>query len=206
MTRLTEEQLKFLKDSVKGTWTQNSNGEIDVIGHVEFCELNLKSIPVQFGSVSGFFDCYDNKLNSLKGCAHSVNGYFNCSENMLTSLEFCPSTVSEDFYCSNNLLTSLEFCPSELNGDLDCHSNKITSVEFLPTFINGEFDCRFNVLSEKTIQLIFKSISEENLSIEMSIAKNFYKISKKDLKTMKISKDFQEKYKGAIAALNLGLI
>ncbi len=83
---------------------------ISVNGSVNLSYRNLKSIPIKFKEVSGYFDCGYNQLTSLKGCPETVGGHFSCSNNQLTSLKYCPETVG-DFYCSNNHLTNFDGLP-----------------------------------------------------------------------------------------------
>jgi hypothetical protein len=103
------------------------DGVVHVLGDVDLYNKRLTSIPVQFGYVSGFFDCRANLLDSLEGCPSEVGGVFDCSHNNLTSLEGCPSEVGGNFDCSNNWLTSLKGCPKEVIGDFDCGYNMFKS-------------------------------------------------------------------------------
>ncbi len=206
MLELTKKQLDFLEKSVEGTYTQNSSGSIDVNGDVNCSRQNLKSIPVQFGSVSGCFYCHMNQLTSLEFCPSSVSGDFYCFNNQLTSLEFCPSTVSGNFSCHHNQLTSLEFCPSTVSRDFHCSYNQLTSLEFCPSAVSGDFYCYSNPVSEETLELLFQARSIQKLSWPTALASCYSKIPQKDLKLMKIPKDFKEKYRGNITASNLGLI
>ncbi len=185
MGQLTLKQLKFLADSVEGTWAQNPDSSISVKGVVDCSSQNLTSIPVQFSTVSGNFYCFNNQLTSLKGCPNQVLGYFDCSDNLLTSLEFCPSTISGNLYCYKNRLVTLEFCPKQISGNLYCHNNPV---------------------SKETLKLLFQARTVQKLSWISALANYYDKIPQKDLDIMKIPKDFKEKYRGNIAASNLGLI
>ena len=79
---------------INGTVKIN-NGIVDVDGNVELSRL-MDSIKVKFGTVTGTFACYYNKLTTLEGC---------------------PDTVGRDFLCySNKLLKSLKGCPKEIEG------------------------------------------------------------------------------------------
>ena len=100
ISELSADQLKFLEDSVKGRWTQNSQGSIDVTGSV-VCPIDIKKIPVQFNKITKDFTCHNcSLLTSLKGAPHTVGGSFNCGKCVsLTSLEYAPSSVKIDFYC-----------------------------------------------------------------------------------------------------------
>ena len=64
--------------------------------------MNLTTIPVKFGKVSGRFWCSNNKLTSLEGCPVEVGGWFDCSKNKLISLKGAPKEVGGWFDCTNN--------------------------------------------------------------------------------------------------------
>jgi hypothetical protein len=99
-----KEQIEFLDKAVKGTWTLNSEGKVDVVGGVNIISMNLTEIPVKFGKITGHFNCSNNHLTSLEFAPSKVGGSFDCSYNNLTSLEGCPDYVGGYFYCSNNPL------------------------------------------------------------------------------------------------------
>jgi hypothetical protein len=54
-----------------------------------------------------------------------ITGYFDCSENKLITLKNCPQKIGRNFYCSANLLTSLDGCPENIGGNFYCYDNKI---------------------------------------------------------------------------------
>lgn len=124
----------------------NPDGTIDVDGDVMLNRASLSAIPLRFGKVSGYFDCSQNQLISLKGSPTIVGGYFKCTMNSLISLEFCPTTVVGTFQCYENILTSLKHCPDEVYG-LSCNINKLTSLEHCPTTIHSFFNCSENKLT-----------------------------------------------------------
>lgn len=74
----------------------------------------LKSIPIQFGVVTGSFECQENELISLKGCPRKVGKFFNCGENKLTSLEYGPEIVEGEYHCYNNNIINLKGCSKNL--------------------------------------------------------------------------------------------
>jgi hypothetical protein len=123
------------------------DGVVHVVGDVDISGLD--SIPVQFGYVSGDFDCYGNKLTSLEGCPSEVGGSFDCSNNNLKSLKGCPSEVGGHFYCSYNNLKSLKGCPSEVGGHFDCNDNQLTSLNGGPMEVGGNFNCSYNMFKAK---------------------------------------------------------
>ena len=64
---------------------------------------------INFGKVTGNFDCSRLGLKSLKGAPQIVGGTFWCCNNYLTSLEGAPQIVGGNFLCrSNPYLHSLE--------------------------------------------------------------------------------------------------
>jgi hypothetical protein len=75
------------------------NGIIDVDGNVSLIK-RISKLPVQFGNVSGDFNCDRNKLTTLQGAPKSVGGDFNCDRNQLTTLQGAPSSVGGYFNCS----------------------------------------------------------------------------------------------------------
>jgi len=96
--------LEFCEKYLKN-YTINSDNTIDVDGNVYLSETigNMEKLPVKFGKVSGYFDCYGNKLTTLEGCPNYVGGSFYCYKNKLTTLkgiEKCE--VIDDFYCRDN--------------------------------------------------------------------------------------------------------
>ncbi len=107
---MTEEQFKKA-NGIDGDYTIDKEGLCNVIGDVDITNRNFKEIPIAFGYVSGYFDCFFNQLTSLKNAPKQVCETFNCSNNQLTTLEFAPKSVGGDFDCSDNKLTSLDFAP-----------------------------------------------------------------------------------------------
>jgi len=153
---------------IRGEFSINSDGEVDVDGDVYINYKGITKIPIRFGKVTGNFEFSNNLLTSLEGCPDWVGGYFSCSRNNLTSLEFAPSYVGRffdccfnnltslkgspievvgDFRCYNNNLTSLEGAPSEVRGNFSCYNNNLTSLEFAPSKVGGSFNCSENNLT-----------------------------------------------------------
>ncbi len=102
---LTKEQIKFLDRVCYNSkyWILNENGEVDVDGNVNMRNMNLTEIPVKFGRVGGWFDCYNSNLTTLKNCPTSVNpsSGFYCFRNNLT--EYFQNIKEEDFPLWKNL-------------------------------------------------------------------------------------------------------
>ena len=101
---------------------------------------------INFGEVTGIFDCSRLGLTSLKGVPLSVE-YFICNENKLTSLKGSPQIVKYNFECNSNQLTSLEGSPREVGGNFSCSDNQLTSLKGAPKTVGGSFDCRYNHLT-----------------------------------------------------------
>jgi len=109
-------------------WSINSEGLVDVDGDVILYRYELTKLPLNFGHITGDFDCQDNKLTNLEGCPLSVGGQFDCTHNQLTSLEGCPREVGIAFYCFNNQITSLRFAPEEVDGIVLVLPNPISDI------------------------------------------------------------------------------
>jgi hypothetical protein len=62
-------------------YTINTDGSIDVDGDVSLSGKGLKSIPLKFNKVSGYFKCYGNQLCNLEGCPKVVGDSFTCYNN-----------------------------------------------------------------------------------------------------------------------------
>ena len=67
-------------------YTINNDGSIDVDGHVNLSNKDLKNLPLKFNKVIGDFNCRGNQLASLKGCPKEVGGEFYCFRNKLPKL------------------------------------------------------------------------------------------------------------------------
>jgi hypothetical protein len=120
---LLPSQLKWLEDMEINNW-KYEDGLVNVKGDVDIHNKNLTKIPVQFGYVSGYFDCSYNQLTSLSGSPKEVGGDFNCIYNQLTSLSGAPREVGGGFNCIYNQLTSLSGSPEEVGGNFYCWNNK----------------------------------------------------------------------------------
>ncbi len=99
-------------------YTVNPDGSIDVDSDVNLSGKGLKSIPLKFNKVNGYFYCFENKLTSLEGCPNYVGG---------------------SFYCYYNKLTSLKGGPKEVGGSFSCYNNNITSLVGFPNYVGGNF-------------------------------------------------------------------
>ena len=118
-----------------------------VTGNFDCSIIGLKSLKGAPQEVGGCFSCYKNQLTSLKGAPQTVGGTFWCRDNKLTSLKGAPQKVGGNFSCSNNQFSSLEGAPQEVGGWFDCSSNKLISLEGVPQKVIGDFDCSYNQLT-----------------------------------------------------------
>jgi hypothetical protein len=115
----------------------NSDGSIDVNGHVDIKSKNLITIPLKFNKVYGNFNCHGNKLTSLEGCPNEVGGNFFIHSNQLKTLEHCPTIVGGHFDCSKNKLHTLLGCLEMVGGAFNCSDNKLKSLKYCPIKVNG---------------------------------------------------------------------
>ena len=122
-----------------------------VTGDFNCSDLGLKSLKGAPQEVGKSFWCFRNKLTSLKGAPKEVGGFFNCSSNQLTSLEGAPKKVGGEFNCSYNQLTSLEGAPKKVGGGFYCYNNQLISLKGAPRevggIVDGSFDCSNNKLT-----------------------------------------------------------
>jgi hypothetical protein len=128
-------------------YTINSDNSVDVDDDVWLYNKGLKSIPLNFNIVNGYFDCGNNNLTSLKGCPIRVGDGFYCYSNKLTSLQHSPQYVESSYFsCRDNKIKSLQYCTELIRGNFYCYNNKLTSLEYHPT-VYGEFYCYNNQIN-----------------------------------------------------------
>ena len=112
-----------------------------------FVSEDRNGFTIEFGKVTGEFNCSKLRLISLKGAPQKVGNYFDCSGNQLTSLKGAPKEVGGNFGCYNNRLTSLEGGPQIVGRNFDCNFNQLSSLEGAPQIVGGYFDCSRNQLT-----------------------------------------------------------
>ncbi len=157
-------------------YTINDDMSISVNGNVDLSDKNLKSIPIKFKEVTGYFYCGYNQLTSLEYCPETVGG-FSCSNNQLTSLKYCPETVGGNFYCGYNQLASLKYCPETVGGHFFCSYNQLTSLKYCPETVGGDFWCSYNQITN------FDGLPEffeRPISIYENPVDEIYKLFKED--------------------------
>lgn len=139
---------------VKGKFTIQQDGTVDVIGdvdtryagHIRYDFFSLKQLPCNFGYVSGDFKCNNSGLLTLKGSPKVVGRDFDCSFNDLKSLQHGPIDVGRDYNCSYNKITSLQHAPKEIYADFNCSHNNLLTLKYSPTYIKKSLYCRCNYL------------------------------------------------------------
>lgn len=141
-------------------YTINDDGSVDVDDDVNLSNYNLIEIPLQFGRVSGYFNCNDNSLTSLKGSPTSVKGTFDCSYNKLTTLEYAPQSIGNNFYCHDNKLTSLKGANLIGGNIFHCSYNRLKTLDFLP--LNGKINY---VMKHNPIYKWFEQINPSRLEL-----------------------------------------
>ena len=145
-----EKNLNRVKSKLKlnpqtNRYDYDGNLDRDII--INFLSENKDGFTINFGKITGKFDCYNLGLTSLKGAPTEVGGDFYCSDNQLTSLEGAPQKVGGSFCCHYNQLTSLKGAPQIVVGNFDCSNNKLTSLEGAPTEVGVSFWCDTNQLT-----------------------------------------------------------
>ena len=123
------------------------DGDLDSSILKNFVSEDKDGFTLNFGKITGNFNCSSLDLVSLKGAPQEVGGYFDCINNQLSSLEGAPQKVGGSFNCFENQLTSLEGAPQEISGEFDCSFNKLTSLEGAPQIVGEDFWCNYNQLT-----------------------------------------------------------
>ncbi len=153
-------------------YTINSDMSISVDGSVRLGYRNLKSIPITFKEVSGYFNCGYNQLTSLKGCPETVGGDFYCYSNQLTSLKGCPETVGGGFYCGGNQLTNFDGLPEFFEQPIYLLGNPVFEIYCL---FNQDPRCIYWIREFDAIQgdeVVRDRLEEVYHTLGISIPKN----------------------------------
>ena len=111
-----------------------------------FISEDWDGFAINFGKVTGDFDCSHLYIDSLKGCPTEVGGTFNCSSTNIKSLKYSPQKVDADFFCLENKLTSLEGAPKKVGGTFSCRMNNLSTLEGAPKEV-GSMLCGSNPLT-----------------------------------------------------------
>jgi hypothetical protein len=181
-------------------YTINSDNSVDVDGDVYLWGKKLKSIPLNFNIVNGYFGCGWNYLISLKGCPIRVGDYFYCYRNKLTSLQYSPQYVENgDFNCNWNKIESLQYCTELIRSDFYCRSNKLTSLEYHPT-VYGKFSCYNNQINTFENFYYYK----EDVYFEYNPIYDIYVLFN-DMKLIELTWDYGFEWKGEIDLYKLDI-
>lgn len=128
-------------------YTINSDGSIDVNGHVDIYRGELTKLPIVFNNVSQSFTCSHNELTTLEGAPKKVGKDFHCNHNKLTSMKHSPLWVGGGVWCNENRLSSLSYSPKHVGGIFHCGENRITSLVGLPNRIGKTLLCYDNLIT-----------------------------------------------------------
>ncbi len=174
-------------------YTVNGNNSVDVNGDVSLWGKELKSIPLNFNIVNGYFYCGWNHLTSLKGCPVRIGDWFSCYYNELTSLQYSPQFMENSYFsCSNNKIESLQYCTELIRGNFNCNYNKLTSLQYHPT-VYGKFYCRDNQINTFENFYYFK----EDIYFEYNPIYDIYELFN-DMTLIELARDYGFEWKGEI--------
>ncbi len=118
--------------------------KVTVTGYFNCSNNALTSLRGAPREVGGDFGCFSNQLTSLQGAPQKVGGGFWCEDNKLTTLKGAPQKTGDSFVCSNNQLTTLEGAPKEVGGGFSCKGNELTTLRGAPQKITRDFNCAEN--------------------------------------------------------------
>ena len=138
--QLRQDQIKWLNKCAPYTkWKLTQAGLVDIFGDFDCQGQYLLDFEgVSFGTITGYFNCGNNQLTSLKGAPKKVVDFY-CYSNQLTSLAGAPRIVTGEFDCSDNKLSTLEGAPRKVGGDFNCKFNQLTSLKGAPLEVGGDF-------------------------------------------------------------------
>ncbi len=174
-------------------YTINSDNSVDVNGNVWLYNKKLKSIPLNFNIVNGWFNCGNNYLTSLKGCPVRVGDWFSCRNNDLTSLQYSPRFMENgNFHCGWNKIESLQYCTELIRGYFYCSHNKLTSLEHHPT-VYGGFYCQSNQINTFENFYYFK----EDIEFRYNPIWDIYELFN-DMTLIELARDYGFEWKGEI--------
>lgn len=148
-------------------------GVVDVQGDVELI-ADCDQMSVQFGKVSGDFDCVDHALITLEGSPHHVGGKFSCAMNNLASLAHAPHHVDGVFHASYNHITHLTHMPTYVGASFWIYENPLESLVGLDKLdqIHGELWCTYSdqlpLLRAVLVRKIHLSDGDQNSPIKLN--------------------------------------
>ena len=145
-----EKEINRIKSKLKlnpQTNRYDYDGDLNSSDLKFFLSDNYDGFIINFGKITGYFDCSDLGLTSLEGVPQIVGGDFICKNNHLASLKGAPKIIGEWFSCQSSQLTSLEGAPQEVGGGFDCSWNQLTSLKGVPQTVGKDFWCNDNHLT-----------------------------------------------------------
>jgi len=162
------------------TFIEIGDGVYDVLGDVEFSDLELDSLlevvallkeltsseaPVRIRKVYGSFRCNYNHLQTLQGAPEEVYRNFCCAYNQLITLEGAPKRVGGSFHCEHTTIQTLQGAPEYVGGDFICFYTKLVSLEGAPKYVGGNFLCYGNPrkFTEEEVRKLVNVIGEVNV-------------------------------------------
>ncbi len=181
-----KEQIKFIEKATLNHYEIDENGFVNSDITVSFSRQYLKSIPVKFGRVDGNFDCSNNLLENLNNAPYYIGGSLETQGNKLKNFKGSIKKIEVSIYCGWNNLTSLKG---------------------LPKF--GEHFQGYDQQSEIDGSLLLHLanwMNNENISFEEAIIKGIDIIEEAEFRKFDLSDEFFCKYRGKLAAKNLGLL
>lgn len=100
---MIKDKVRLISWLEKTKWNYHINYDlsVDIVGDVKLNNF-FDFLPIQFGVITGNFDCSQTYILSLKGSPYEVSGNFNCSKNRLTNLDYAPQHVGKNFLCHQN--------------------------------------------------------------------------------------------------------
>lgn len=187
-----EEVLNFILMMNIKDYIINDDLSVDVMGDVDLSHKKLKSIPIQFNTVTGSFDCSYNELKNLNNSPRAVGGAFSCAVNKISSLELGPKIVEGQYDCNYNKLKNLMGLPSKVEV-LGIAHNPLTTFEGIGIHIKTLLIMHSLPLTE--MDFIPKScnivLAEQGFEASSSDDMRFSYIEKRFLERAKIKEEQQ---------------
>jgi hypothetical protein len=173
-------------------YTINNDNSVDVDGNVNLFYKRLKSIPLNFNIVNGWFNCGINYLTSLRGCPVRVGDWFSCYY-QLTSLQYSPQFMENGkFSCGCNKIESLQYCTELIQEEFFCDNNRLTSLQYHPT-VYGKFICWDNQINTFENFYYFK----EDIDFRGNPIWDIYELFQ-DMTLIELTRDYGFEYEGEI--------
>ena len=140
--------MRKIRCKVNGAMREKSIYGNVIDGDLDLSGMDLEKLPdLSDVTVTGSFDCANNRLISLDGAPRDVGYNFDCHGNSLYTLKGAPSHVGNNFDCRNNYLNDLMGGPQHVGGSFDCsHNNSLKWLKGGPRYVGGSFDCSHNRL------------------------------------------------------------